>query len=76
MSCWLMTSLGYELIVISACVLGGIPERRPRKSLICGGERTDIRSGGERDEPAQHFTFCTVYGSRLNPSGSSYLRPL
>lgn len=23
MSCWLMTSLGYELIVISACVLGG-----------------------------------------------------
>ncbi len=76
MSCWLMTSLGYELIVISACVLGGIPERRPRKSLICGGERTDIRNGGECDEPAQHFTFCTVRGSRLNPSGSSYLRPL
>lgn len=23
MSWWLMTSLGYELIVISACVLGG-----------------------------------------------------
>lgn len=23
MSCWLMTSLGYELIVISVCVLGG-----------------------------------------------------
>lgn len=24
MSWWLMTSLGYELIVISACVLGGV----------------------------------------------------
>lgn len=24
MSCWPMTSLGYELIVISACVLGGV----------------------------------------------------
>ncbi len=72
-----MNSLGYELIVISACVLGGgIPERRPRKNLICGGERTDIRSSGERDEPAQHFTFCTVRGSRLNPSDNSYLRPL
>jgi ribose/xylose/arabinose/galactoside ABC-type transport system permease subunit len=71
-----MTSIGYELIVISACVLGGIPERRHRKNLICGGRYSDSGDGRKRHEPAEHLSVLAVCGTRPDPAGSGDLRPL
>ncbi|MFP1495639.1 ABC transporter permease subunit [Escherichia coli] len=48
-----MTSIGYELIVISACVLGGVSLKGGiGKNLICGGGYLNFRHRGKRHEPA------------------------
>lgn len=47
-----MTSIGYELIVISMRFRWRFSERRHRKNLICGGGYLNFRHRGKRHEPA------------------------
>ncbi len=53
-----------------ACVQGRFPERRPRKNLSCGGERTD--RNGERDA-LLNISPSTVRGRILPDDNNSYL---
>ncbi|STQ80422.1 Ribose transport system permease protein rbsC [Hafnia alvei] len=66
-----MTSIGYELIVISACVLGGrIAQGGDWQNILCHRGCTDFGYGGKCDEFAEYFTVLSVRGARGYLAGS------
>lgn len=68
-----MTSIGYELIVISACVLGGVSLKGGiGKDLLRGGRDPDSGNGRECDEPAEYFAFRAVCRPGRNFAGGGY----
>lgn len=53
-----MTSIGFELVVISACVLGGVSMKGDWQDLLHHRRCADFGADGERHEPAQHIPFA------------------
>ncbi len=64
-----MTSIGYELIVISACVLGGVSLKGGIGKISYVVADPDPRDRGERDEPAEHLAVLTIRRARGHPTG-------
>lgn len=71
-----MTSIGYELIVISACVLGAFRSKAVSEKSHMSSQGVDFGDGRERDEPAEYLSIRTVCGTRFDPAGGGDLRPL
>lgn len=72
-----MTSIGYELIVISGLRAGrGVAEGRDRQDLLRGGRDPDPRNRGKCDEPAEYLAILTIRRARGDPAGGGDLRPL
>lgn len=72
-----MTSIGYELIVISACVLGGVSLKGGigKISYVVAGILI-LRNRGKCDEPAEYLAILTIRRARGDPAGGGDLRPL
>lgn len=71
-----MTSIGYELIVISACVLGGVSLKGGigKISYVVAGVLI-LGTVENAMNLLNIFPLCTVRRARLNPAGSGNLRP-
>ncbi len=72
-----MTSIGYELIVISACVLGGVSLKGGigKISYVVAGILI-LGTVGKCDEPAEYLAILTIRRARGDPAGGGDLRPL
>ncbi|XNM67923.1 ABC transporter permease subunit [Escherichia coli] len=71
-----MTSIGYQLIVISACVLGGVSlERRDRLNFLRGGRHPDPGDIGNQMNLLNVFAVLAIC-RRGASAGGGDLRPL
>ncbi|STW49956.1 L-arabinose transporter permease protein [Klebsiella pneumoniae] len=72
-----MTSIGYELIVISACVLGGVSLKGGigKISYVVAGILI-LGTVENAMKPAEYLAILTIRRARGDPAGGGDLRPL